>query len=79
MFNSPPRATPTIVPQPEIVAATTHGDIAQRAYDIYIQSGSLPGRCQKNWLQAEKDLRKQGAASWQSQHRTKEVFTPDAP
>lgn len=38
--------------------APAHDDIARRAYDIYVKGGSQEGRCQQNWLQAERELRK---------------------
>lgn len=34
----------------------SHEEIAKRAYEIYLESGCLPGRCQQNWQKAEKDL-----------------------
>jgi len=37
-------------------AKANHDAIAKRAYDIYLKSGSKPGRCQQNWQQAERDL-----------------------
>lgn len=38
-------------------AAPEHEVIACRAYDIYIKSGRLPGRCDHNWNEAEHELR----------------------
>ena len=43
-----------------VVTAPTHGDIANRAYDLYVQSGSKKGHCTQNWLKAEHDLRASG-------------------
>ena len=37
----------------------THEAIAQRAFEIYEQSGCLPGCCGQNWAKAERDLRQQ--------------------
>jgi hypothetical protein len=34
----------------------THEQVAARAYDIYVRSGSQAGHCQENWLQAEREL-----------------------
>lgn len=36
----------------------THEQIAKRAYDIYLRSGSLPGRDEENWLAAEIELKR---------------------
>ena len=36
----------------------SHDEIARRAYDIYLKTGSKQGRCKQNWLQAENELRK---------------------
>jgi hypothetical protein len=59
-------------------AAPTHSDIAQRAYDIYTHSHFHEGRCVQNWLQAEQDLREQGAIACNAEHRKNDVFAPDA-
>jgi hypothetical protein len=32
-------------------------DIAQRAYDIYVQRGGKPGNAVEDWVRAEKELR----------------------
>jgi hypothetical protein len=37
----------------------SHDDIARRAYEIYLRSGMLGGRCTVHWLQAEYELRRQ--------------------
>ena len=34
----------------------THAEIANRAYDIYLQSGRIVGRDDQNWEQAEQEL-----------------------
>ncbi len=38
---------------------TPRDEIARRAYKIYDSSGHHPGRCEQNWLQAERELREQ--------------------
>ena len=37
----------------------THEQIAKRAYEIYLRSGSLPGRDEENWIAAETELRRE--------------------
>ena len=37
--------------------ALNHDDIRRRAYEIYQERGSLPGRDLEDWLQAEGELR----------------------
>ena len=44
----------------------THAEIAKRAYEIYLKTGRQQGQCERNWLQAEQELRKQGTAAFQS-------------
>ena len=87
MIQSKPQSkTPSIAPMPHnvpppaspLLSVPTHGDIAQRAYDIYVQNGCNEGQCQQNWQQAEKDLHEQGLVACQAEHRRKEVFAPDA-
>lgn len=68
--------TSPVVSNPSTPA--THGDIAQRAYDIYVESGYLEGRCEQNWQQAAKDLQTQGPVACQEEHRRKEFFAPDS-
>jgi hypothetical protein len=34
----------------------THDEIARRAFEIFEDSGRQPGRCQRNWRQAEDEL-----------------------
>ena len=57
-------ATQKTVNAPHTVLAVasmpTHDDIAKRAYDIYIRTGSRQGQCKQNWQQAEQDLRNEG-------------------
>jgi hypothetical protein len=40
-----------------IITMMTHGDIAKRAYDIYLKTGRKQGQCQQNWFKAEHELR----------------------
>ena len=40
-----------------VITTPTHDEIARRAYDIYVKSGRREGQCNKNWHQAEHDLR----------------------
>lgn len=37
-------------------SAFTHDQIADRAFELYEQSGRKSGCCEKNWTQAEVDL-----------------------
>jgi hypothetical protein len=46
-------------------AAANHDKIRRRAYEIYLEGGSLPGRELDDWLRAERELRKVA------------LFTPD--
>lgn len=41
---------------PVAVQPVTHDLVAQRAYTIYLETGSLPGRWKRNWRQAELEL-----------------------
>jgi uncharacterized protein YndB with AHSA1/START domain len=38
------------------IAAPTRLEIAQRAYELYLERGKIPGYEMENWLQAEKEL-----------------------
>lgn len=42
--------------QPDQPNQPDHEAVAQRAYDIYLQSGSKPNRCTENWKRAEQAL-----------------------
>gem|GEM_PF-2617592 len=35
----------------------SYAQVAQRAYELYEQSGWQTGRCDQNWAQAERDLK----------------------
>jgi hypothetical protein len=37
----------------------THNEIARRAYEIYLKNGRMQGQSELDWLQAEKELRKE--------------------
>lgn len=39
-------------------AKPSHEDIAKRAYEVYLRSGSKNGRCDRNWRRAERELRR---------------------
>jgi hypothetical protein len=36
----------------------TKEEIAKRAYEIYQESGCVEGRCEENWHEAERELKK---------------------
>ena len=81
--NSPGTAATTHRPPappsgPNRTTVFTHDQIAERAYDIYVQNGRQKGQCQQNWEQAEIDLRHQGLQACHSEHLMKDVFAPDA-
>jgi hypothetical protein len=38
-------------------SSVTHGDIAMRAYELYLADGAMPGRELDHWLRAENELR----------------------
>jgi hypothetical protein len=81
--NSPDAATiphrpPAPSSGPILTTVFTHDQIAERAYDIYVQNGRHAGQCQQNWEQAENDLRHQGLLACHSGHVMKDVFAPDA-
>lgn len=40
------------------VVQPSREDIAKRAYEIYEESGCVEGRCEQNWHEAERELRK---------------------
>ena len=65
-------------PVPAAVAAVTHGDVSQRAYDLYVEGGCQDGMSDAYWRQAEEELRVRGAAACHEDHRRKGVFAPDA-
>jgi hypothetical protein len=60
--NSAPveRSTANDVPPS---SSLTHGDIALRAYELYLAEGATPGRELDHWLRAETELRDRTVAS----------------
>lgn len=44
------------VPRAEVVSLS-QADIARRAYEIYLRSGRVSGRCLQNWYEADRELR----------------------
>jgi hypothetical protein len=60
------RSTPISHPSPVSTATITRGDIARRAYEIYIEKGCQQDQNEENWLQAERELRKRGRAVFSS-------------
>jgi hypothetical protein len=76
--SSTPQRHSSPPPVPARATSPTHADVAQRAYDIYAQSGYQQGRCKQNWQQAEKDLHNKGPVACQAEHHKMEVFAPDA-
>jgi len=73
-----PHHSGTTSPAPDLTSEITHGDIAERAYDIYSRSGYREGQSQQNWEQAEKDLRESGVLACHSEHAKEAVFAPDS-
>jgi hypothetical protein len=43
------------------ISSLTHGDIAMRAYELYLADGAAPGRDLEHWLRAESELRDIGS------------------
>ena len=44
------------------VMKPTHDQIAQRAHEIWVKRGCKPGEDERNWLEAEKQLRAEQAS-----------------
>jgi hypothetical protein len=40
-------------------AVLTHKEIANRAYEIYVESGCRPDQSEQNWLKSEQELKNQ--------------------
>ena len=59
--RSAPAATIADVSTPN--TSLTHGDIALRAYELYLAGGAMPGRELDHWLTAENELRDRSVAS----------------
>ena len=69
-----------IQPHAEDVAANhepNHDEIRRRAYEIYLESGGLPGRELDDWLRAERELRKV-ALFTQDWNRLQQRHRPDS-
>ncbi len=41
-----------------VIVQPSREEIAKRAYEIYVESGCVEGRCEQNWHLAERELRK---------------------
>ena len=54
-----PRTEPVTTPLP----ALTHGDIATRAYELFLGDGAAHGRDVEHWLRAELELRERVGVS----------------
>jgi len=39
-----------------VKTAPTHGEIALRAYEIYLERGGTPGNALEDWTRAEREL-----------------------
>ena len=56
-----PRIAPDTATTSDVSTTTTssltHGDIAMRAYELYLADGAAPGRDLEHWLRAEHELR----------------------
>lgn len=52
--RAPKRTTPKLVVSTRTV---DDAEIAARAYELFLESGSLHGRDVEHWLQAERELR----------------------
>ena len=78
VITTTPQRPSASAPAPALTSVLTHGDIAERAYDLYVQSGYQQGQSLQNWMQAEKDLHDQGLLACHAEHRRNGVFTPDA-
>jgi len=46
-------------PGPDVAVMPAHKDIARRAYEIYLKNGRRQGQSEKNWYQAEQELKNQ--------------------
>jgi hypothetical protein len=48
------------IPRPKLARTIkpTNKDIANRAYEIYIEKGCQQGQCEQDWEQAEQELKK---------------------
>jgi len=66
---------------PTVAVLPTHEQIAARAYDLYVAGGRQPGQCERNWLQAERELIGEALAAHEAQLKVTEPspiqFAPD--
>ena len=72
-----PKSTPSPAPKAKKAAVKTtskpmHEQIAQRAYEIYLERGCTPGDPLQDWLRAEQEL---AAPTKKSRVKTKKVIT----
>lgn len=43
----------------------SHDEIEQRAYQIFLELGSTDGHAERDWLQAEDELRREKSQTWE--------------
>ena len=68
-----PKSTPPSSPKAKKAASKpTHAQIAQRAYEIYLERGGTPGDPMQDWLRAEQEL---AAPAKKSRSKSKKVIT----
>jgi hypothetical protein len=58
-----PRVNATTSDVSTTSSSLPHGDIAMRAYELYLADGAMPGRELDHWLKAESELRYRSAAN----------------
>lgn len=56
MPKKPKNTLPATKKSPSTKSALTHEEIAQRAYEIYLERGGAPGDALGDWTQAEREL-----------------------
>lgn len=54
--SQPDRALPG--PAPSLENSPSHDEIAQRAYELYLERGGGEARAEEDWLRAEEELRR---------------------
>jgi hypothetical protein len=72
-----PKSTPSLEPKAKKAASKTankptHEQIAQRAYEIYVERDCAPGDPMQDWLRAELEL---SAPVKKSRSKSKKVIT----
>lgn len=60
-----------------LTAAASYEEISSRAFELYVKSGRINGRCEDNWFRAEQDAQAQ-ALTAPSDHRLPNRDTNDA-